>query len=66
MNEERLYRVEARHFVAGFVMRDGHVVSAAPILRWTIGKPPGELRRYFQRKGWRVHHVPPATPYSAA
>lgn len=55
---EYLVRVEAPHFVAGFVMRSDIVREAAPILAWTIGKPRDELRIYFKRKGWKVMIVP--------
>jgi hypothetical protein len=54
---ERLIRVVAPHFVAGLVMVGGHCALAAPILRWALGKDAGELRAYFQRKGWRASVV---------
>lgn len=47
-----LVRVVAPHFVAGMILRDDTIVSAAPILRWTIGKRRVWLSRYFRRKGW--------------
>jgi hypothetical protein len=28
-----LYRIEAQHFVAGFVVEDGRITALAPILR---------------------------------
>jgi len=31
--EDGVYRVETKHFVAGFVIKDGKVVQCAPILR---------------------------------
>lgn len=54
-----LWAVDAPHFYAGIVS-DGteHIVEAAPILRWTIGKSRSELRAYFARKGWKVTKCP--------
>jgi hypothetical protein len=47
-----LVRVVAPHFVAGIIVRDGKCVTAAPILRWAIGKTRDELRAYFASKRW--------------
>jgi hypothetical protein len=48
-----LIRIEAPHFVAGLVLDErGHVIEAAPILRWAMGRAWGELRSYFRRRGW--------------
>jgi hypothetical protein len=33
-----LFRVEAPHYVAGFITRKNIVIQAAPILKWTIGR----------------------------
>jgi hypothetical protein len=51
---EYLVRVVAPHFVAGLVIDEAldKCVSAAPILRWAIGKPPAELRDYFRMRQW--------------
>jgi len=49
---EYLVRVVSGHFVAGIVVTDDLVTSAAPILRWTIGRRRDWLRFYFARKGW--------------
>lgn len=47
-----LYRVTAPHLCAGMVVLGFHVVEAAPILRWAIGKHVTFLQGYFKRKGW--------------
>lgn len=48
-----LIRITAPHFVAGLVLSsNGHVIEAAPILKWTVGKHYGELRAYFAEKRW--------------
>ena len=54
---EELVRVEARHFVAGLVMKRDLCVYAAPILAWTVGWHREELRAYFIRKGWKATRV---------
>lgn len=51
---EQLARVEAPHFVAGLILRDGRCSRAAPILKWAIGKTQDELRTYFAQKGWKA------------
>ncbi len=50
--DERLVRVESRYFVAGFVVRDGYVVKAAPILRYMIGWATSRAVGYVEGKGW--------------
>lgn len=48
-------RVVAPHFVAGLVLNSkGIVVEAAPILQWCYGKPYGELRPIFKKRGWKA------------
>lgn len=49
-----LIQIEAPHFVAGLeATEEGKIVSAAPILRWAIGKNINSLAEYFGRKGWK-------------
>lgn len=57
MSNERLIRIEAKHFVAGIVMTDGRCTKAAPILKWAIGKSEEWLRAYFVDKGWKATEV---------
>jgi len=52
-----LVRVEAPHFVAGLVLRDGRCVNAAPILGWAIGRPGWAILGYCRRKRWRAELV---------
>ena len=55
---ETLVRVVAPHFVAGFVVRDGRCVEAAPILRrHLMGRTVEEARAIIAGKGWRAHIV---------
>lgn len=53
----RLVRVIAPHFVAGFIVDERHVVSAAPILRYLVGLPKAEAWRRLKRTGWGVEAV---------
>lgn len=48
-----LFRIQAPHFVAGFVGTD-RVVFAAPILKWAVGKFCDEVLAYAQQKGWQT------------
>jgi hypothetical protein len=50
-----LYRITAPHFCAGLVTDlPGRVVTAAPILRWAVGKTVAELFQYCHKKRWRM------------
>ena len=51
-----LVRVVTPHYVAGVVLVNGVVVTAAPILRWTLGSTFAELTRYLsaRRLQWDV------------
>lgn len=49
-----LVRVEAPHFTAGIVLRNGRCVLAAPILRWCVGKGQVELRLRFAELDYRA------------
>lgn len=53
-----MIRVEAPHFVAGFVT-NGTVIVAAPILRYMIGWEDVKVRQYCHKKGWKASVVPP-------
>jgi hypothetical protein len=52
----KLLRVTAPHLCAGAVfVRDPagwRCERAAPILKWMVGKPPAEIARYLEAKGW--------------
>jgi hypothetical protein len=53
-----LYLVKAPHFTAGLTLDDQRNVDfAAPILRWTIGKPLSFLENYCKRKEWVLEYV---------
>jgi hypothetical protein len=52
-----LVAVDAPHFYAGLIMKDGVCVKAAPILQWAVGKPRAFLSAYFKRKGWKAQIV---------
>lgn len=49
-----LVGVDAPHFNAGLILRDGICVEAAPILSYCIGKDRAWLSAYFRRKGWKA------------
>jgi hypothetical protein len=52
---EKLVRVVSPYFVAGFVIHDGRVIDAAPILRkHVIGKTEDEAREIIYGRGWKA------------
>lgn len=58
---DMIVTVDAPHFNAGLIMRDGICVYAAPILGWSVGKTTEELRDYFMAKGWKATKSAAAT-----
>jgi hypothetical protein len=58
----QLVRVQAPHFVAGFVLQDGVCTRAAPILRHFIGRETAAIRDAIHDQGWRASIVSPWTP----
>jgi hypothetical protein len=53
MNDPRLIRVSAPHFVAGAVLNDRDiVVFTAPIISYMKGWTSDKVRQYCERKGW--------------
>lgn len=58
--EPKFVRVVAPHFVAGLeIGLKGRCVTAAPILKWTIGKHEDELRRIFAERKWKASVIDP-------
>lgn len=53
-----LHQIAAPHFVAGVETRDGIVILAAPIVKWTMGRRLDDLADYFSRKGWTCEPAP--------
>ncbi len=62
--KDRLVRVVAPHFVAGFET-DGIVRRAAPIIKYLVGKTDDEARTYIQSKGWKASVIPRIEPGTA-
>jgi len=46
--------IDDRHYYAAIIVRDGMVIDAAPILKWTKGKKIVDVLAYGQRRGWKV------------
>lgn len=44
--------ITAPHFCAAIQVRDGHVIDAAPILRWTIGRGAKWVHRWADLKSY--------------
>jgi hypothetical protein len=52
-----LYQITSPYYCAGITVENGKVVSAAPILRWTIGREWENIKRGFLQKGFKVTEV---------
>ena len=54
---EYILRVVAPHYCAGAIFIDGKCVKAAPIIKWMVGKPPQETKRYLLKKGYKYEWI---------
>jgi hypothetical protein len=45
-----LIRITMKHFCAGLIVKNGKVIKAAPILRWTIGRNITTVKMYYVEK----------------
>ncbi len=54
---DHLLTIDAPHFFCGVVLREDKVIQAAPIVRYMLGWNAQRLKRYCQRRGWRVEAV---------
>ena len=52
-----LYQVTARHMAAGFVIEDGVIVEAAPIIHYVVGWREKQAFKYFHNRKWKVRRV---------
>lgn len=57
MAEEKLYRIEAPHFVAGFGFKDQKVAGIASIIKYMIDWPIDRIQRYCDKKGWYLEEI---------
>lgn len=48
--------VSLPHATFGLITRDGRIIDAAPIARWTIGRDEREIADHYRRRG--AHTVP--------
>jgi hypothetical protein len=54
-----LYRIEAKHFVAGLVVDSSinKVISAAPILAWSLGKHWPDVMDALYRANYQIEFI---------
>jgi len=53
----KLYRVEAPHFTAGFLVSYGKVITAAPIIAYLINKPFSNAEKIALQKNWKLEVI---------
>lgn len=46
--------IDAPHFMAGFIVNNGKVVFAAPIIRYMLNWSEDRVRSYCKEKRWKV------------
>ena len=51
-------RVSLPHATFAYGTRDGRVFEAAPIAKWAIGKPAGQVTEFYGRKGAEIRDLP--------
>jgi len=55
---EHLFYVRTSYFTCGVIVEDGMVVSAAPIMKWAVGKRWEEVRNWvLNRKQGSISQV---------
>lgn len=62
---ETLIVIDAPHFYAGIIARDGKVIEAADIVKYMRGWDGPKVAAYCKRKGWKwakVHTVTASSP----
>ena len=57
MTKETLAVIEGPHFYAGIVLREGHVIEAADIVRYMKRWSRDRVREYCRAKGWKISVV---------
>lgn len=57
MPEGRLWAANLPHFFCGFIVSEGEIVHAAPIMAWAVGRPVDEFVAWVRRKGGKVGPV---------
>ena len=58
MTEPRWIWVSLPHATFAVITKNGKVVDAAPIARWTVGRDEREIADYYRRKGARTIPLP--------
>ncbi len=58
---EVLIAINAPHFYAGIVARDGLVIESAPIVKYMIGWSGRRVADYCASKRWKWERVTPPT-----
>ncbi len=49
-----IYQIDTGYACFGLVVKDGTIVEAAPIAKWTIGKNVGGVLDYYRKKKAKV------------
>lgn len=52
-----LYRIVAKHFVAGFEYNGKYVWRAAPIIKYMHGYSLESVKAYCKRKQWALEEI---------
>ena len=55
--KDGIYRITAGHFCTAFVVRSGRIAAIAPIVKYMIGWPLGNIERYVAKKGWAIEFI---------
>lgn len=58
MTEPREIWISLPFATFGIITRDGKIIDAAPIAKWTIGRDEQEITDYFRSRGATLGPVP--------
>jgi len=55
--DDQLYRIVLSYACFGIVVRNGTIIAAAPIAKWSVGKKLNTMVQYVRRKNGQIHTV---------
>ena len=64
--EKKTIWVSLPYATFGLITKDGRVIEAPPIARWTTGKKTEEVIAYYRQKGGTVSQLAPRAKYPSA
>jgi hypothetical protein len=52
-----LYQITSGYYCAGFIIKNGKVINAAPIIRWMMGRHIDYVTQYCTYKKFKLEKI---------